>query len=119
MINPFENFITHVKKAGTLLSLSSKEIEVLIKPNVELESEISITTKQGTQASFHAYRVQFNNARGPYKGGIRFHPEIDLNEVRALAALMAIKCAVVDIPLGGAKGGVQVDANTIPTTFSM
>ena len=58
---------------------------------------------------FSGYRVQHNGARGPYKGGIRFHPEVDLDEVRALAELMTWKTAIVDIPYGGAKGGVNVD----------
>jgi glutamate dehydrogenase/leucine dehydrogenase len=63
----------------------------------------------GGTGTFPAYRVQFSNARGPYKGGIRFHPDADEDEVSALAAMMAIKCAVVGIPLGGGKGGVAVD----------
>lgn len=63
--------------------------------------------------AYHMYRVQFNDARGPFKGGIRFHHETDLSEVQALAALMAIKCAVMDIPFGGAKGGVTIDPRSL------
>jgi len=63
----------------------------------------------GEIKEFNAYRVQFNNARGPYKGGIRFHEEANIDEVKALAAGMAVKTAVVDIPMGGSKGGVQVN----------
>jgi len=63
----------------------------------------------GSIKNFSGYRVQHNNARGPYKGGIRFHPQVDIKEVKALALAMAIKCAVVGIPFGGAKGGVKVD----------
>ena len=68
---------------------------------------VSLERDDGSVVEYPAFRVQFNNARGPYKGGIRFHPEADLEEVKALAALMAIKTAVVEIPFGGAKGGVQ------------
>jgi glutamate dehydrogenase/leucine dehydrogenase len=63
----------------------------------------------GETKIFHGFRVQHNSARGPYKGGIRFHPQVDMNEVKALAFWMAIKCAVADIPMGGGKGGVEVD----------
>ena len=72
-------------------------------------SDVSIKKDNGKKAIFPAFRVQFNNARGPYKGGIRFHPAADEEEVKALAALMAIKTAVVDIPFGGSKGGIQFD----------
>lgn len=71
------------------------------------QKEITITRDDGTAVTYPAFRVQFNNARGPYKGGIRFHPDADLEEVKALSALMAIKTAVVGVPFGGAKGGVQ------------
>lgn len=73
------------------------------------KKDITIEREDGTEETFHAFRVQFNNARGPYKGGIRFHQDADEDEVKALAALMAIKTAVVNIPFGGAKGGVQVN----------
>jgi glutamate dehydrogenase (NAD(P)+) len=71
--------------------------------------EVPVRMDHGRLEVFSGYRVQHNGARGPYKGGIRFHPDVDLDEVRALAALMTWKCALVDIPFGGAKGGVQCD----------
>jgi len=99
----------HVDKAATLLGLSEQDRMRFETPDRVLKAELTIALDAGGTANFPAYRVQFNNARGPYKGGIRFHPEADEDEVSALAAMMAIKCAVVDIPFGGAKGGVSVD----------
>ncbi|MBU2159085.1 Glu/Leu/Phe/Val dehydrogenase [Patescibacteria group bacterium] len=105
----FEYFKQHVAKASALLELSDDVQSKLMTPNRVLRAELTIPLEAGGTQTFPAYRVQFNNARGPYKGGIRFHPEADEDEVSALAAMMAIKCAVVGIPLGGAKGGVAVD----------
>lgn len=105
----FEYFKQHVNKAADLLGLSDEERSALMKPNRVLNADLTIPLEAGGTRTFPAYRVQFNNARGPYKGGIRFHPDADEDEVSALAAMMAIKCAVVGIPLGGAKGGVAVD----------
>ncbi len=105
----FAYFTQHVTKAADLLGLSEKEWTALMTPNRVLNAELTIPLSAGGTATFPAYRVQFNNARGPYKGGIRFHPDADEDEVSALAAMMAIKCAVVGIPFGGAKGGVAVD----------
>lgn len=105
----FQDFKHHVERAATPLSLSSERTQALMTPDRILRADISIEMDDGSTASFPAYRVQFNNARGPYKGGIRFHPDADEDEVSALAAMMAVKCAVVGIPLGGAKGGVAVD----------
>lgn len=110
---PFQNYQTNLKKAASVLNLSENEITALETPDRILEKKITVQTESG-EKELTAYRVQFNNARGPYKGGIRFHSEADLDEVKALAAAMAIKCAVVNIPLGGAKGGVQFD----PKKFS-
>src|SRR3989304_307258 len=70
----------------------------------------------GRIKKFNCYRVQFNSRRGPYKGGIRFHPSTDLDEVKALAFWMTIKCAVVGVPLGGGKGGVEVDPKKLSQT---
>mgnify|MGYP001560507093 CR=1 FL=1 len=105
----FQYFKEHVDKAADLLGLSEEDRQKLETPDRVLRAELSITLDNGETATYPAYRVQFNNARGPYKGGIRFHPDADEDEVSALAAMMAIKCAVVDIPFGGAKGGVKID----------
>lgn len=105
----FDAYKTNVETTQKLLGLSDEALKVLLEPNQVLEETISITRDSGEKESFPAYRVQFNNARGPYKGGVRFHPGADLSEVKALAAGMAIKTAVVNIPLGGGKGGVTIN----------
>lgn len=106
--NPFQNYLDNLERAKNALGLTDKEIENLKNPQNIIQDNLKITTSFGEE-TFPAYRVQFNNARGPFKGGIRFHPAADLDEVKALAALMAVKCAVVGIPLGGGKGGVAID----------
>ncbi len=106
-MNPFERYVETLKDAASKLGLDESMTARLSEPNNVIEKTIDINKDDGSVVSFDAYRVQFNNARGPYKGGIRFHHEADLHEVKALAALMAIKCAVVGIPLGGGKGGVK------------
>src|SRR3989338_7321834 len=111
---PFQNYLKNLEKASAVLGLEEKYYQALKIPYRIIEKKIKIATDQGEEKEFNAYRVQFNNARGPYKGGIRFHPEADIEEVKALAAAMAIKTAVVDIPLGGAKGGVEIN----PKDFS-
>lgn len=90
------------------------DIRVLLRrPYRELHVEVPVRMDDGSVRTFPGYRVQHNGARGPYKGGIRFHPEAHLDEVRALAMLMTWKCALVDLPFGGAKGGVQCDPSTM------
>ncbi len=106
---PFKNYQTNVAKVVKILGLSEKYVAKLSTPNRIIKKKISIKLDNGKKKTFEAYRVQFNNARGPYKGGIRFHPEADIDEVKALSAAMAVKCAVVGTPLGGAKGGVTCD----------
>lgn len=105
----FQYFKENLRKSAQLIGLSDAELEAFQKPDRVLRADLKIMLDDGGTATFPAYRVQFNNARGPYKGGIRFHPGADEDEVSALAAMMAVKCAVVGIPLGGAKGGVAVD----------
>ncbi|MAG11928.1 MAG: glutamate dehydrogenase [Parcubacteria group bacterium] len=106
-MNSFERYVKTLKEAAKKIGLDDAMIAKLSEPNNIIEKTIDINKDDGSVVSFEAYRVQFNNARGPYKGGIRFHPEADIHDVKALAALMAIKCAVVGIPLGGGKGGVK------------
>ena len=108
-MSAFGDFKYHVGKAADLLGLPDETLEKLSTPDRILKADITIPLDAGGTATFPAYRVQFNNARGPYKGGIRFHPNADEDEVSALAAMMAIKCAVMGIPLGGGKGGVAFD----------
>ena len=118
--NPFENAKQQLAKAVELLvgrsQFTEKEkkeilqkIEILKQPQRILNVTIPVTMDDGTVQVFQGYRVQFNNARGPYKGGIRYHPQVSLDEVKALSFWMAIKCAVADLPLGGGKGGIIVD----------
>ncbi len=107
-MNAFDQYRAHVARVTKLLKLSPEESKVLLEPDRVIEKTLDVTVA-GKPAKFPAYRVQFSNARGPYKGGIRFHPAADLNEVKALAAMMAVKCAVVGIPMGGGKGGVTFD----------
>lgn len=104
-MTPFEQISQHIQVACDALELTTSEQEVLQTPYCIHEKTLSVEVGEETLA-LPAYRVQFNNARGPYKGGIRFHQDANLDEVKALAAAMAVKCAVVGIPLGGAKGGV-------------
>jgi glutamate dehydrogenase/leucine dehydrogenase len=105
---PFENIQKRIKKASNILNLSSEMQDFLLTPQVILQKDLEVETSKGLEV-FPSYRVQYSNARGPYKGGIRFHQDADLDEVSALAAGMAVKCAVVNIPLGGAKGGVTIN----------
>ena len=110
---PFARFQANLKKTLDRLELSEKERAPFIEPQFIHKKSISIKRDDGTSVSYPAFRVQFNNARGPFKGGIRFHPEANEDEVKALSALMAIKTAVANIPFGGGKGGVQVDPKTL------
>ncbi len=103
---PYTRFQRNLEETMDLLQLSEKEKKLLRTPQQEHEATLEIK-KGGKTMKLPAFRVQYNNARGPYKGGIRFHPLADEVEVKALAALMAVKTAVVGIPFGGAKGGVQ------------
>lgn len=111
----FAYFKHNVGKAADLLKLSEEDRASFMTPDRILRSDLEVLMDDGRTETYPAYRVQFDNSRGPYKGGIRFHPDADEDEVSALAAMMAIKCAVVDIPFGGAKGGVTVDPKNLST----
>lgn len=109
MASPFEHFQQNFAKAADQLALSDAVRARLMEPENIFKTQIEYQTDGGETKSASVYRVQNNSARGPYKGGIRFHPEADEAEVKTLAALMSLKCAVVNIPLGGGKGGVEVN----------
>ena len=108
-INPFENALSQLNKALKYLNLTPSQIERLRNPEKVITVNFPVEMDKGETKIFHGFRVQFNSNRGPYKGGIRFHKQVDMDEVKALAFWMAIKCAVADIPMGGGKGGVEVD----------
>ena len=95
------------------LNLTEPEIDILTIPKKTFTFSFPVKLDSGEVRYFTGYRVQFNDARGPTKGGIRFHHEVDLEEVKTLAFLMTLKCAVVNIPFGGAKGGIVVDTKEL------
>lgn len=107
--NPYEEFLEVMDKAASLLGLERKDYEALRYPERELKVSIPVEMDDGSVRIFEGYRVQHSSSRGPCKGGIRYHQDTDIDEVRALAAWMTFKCAVVNIPYGGAKGAVKVN----------
>ncbi|QQR54643.1 Glu/Leu/Phe/Val dehydrogenase [Candidatus Peregrinibacteria bacterium] len=105
----FENTLAQIAKASDLMGLHPAVRELISRHERILEVSVPVQMDNGTWRVFQGYRCQHNSIRGPYKGGIRFHPDVDLGEVKALSAWMTLKCAVVGIPLGGGKGGIVVD----------
>ena len=100
--------------AADILELTPNMRQLLAIPRREVQVQVALELDDGQIGTFVGYRVQHNNARGPFKGGLRFHPEVDLDEVRSLASLMTWKTALVNLPYGGAKGGIAID----PARFS-
>jgi len=105
-LNPFEIAQEQIDRAGKRLKLEPGMLEILKHPKRELTVHFPVKMDNGTVKVFTGYRVQYNDARGPFKGGIRYHWNVSLDEVRALSCWMTWKCAVMDIPYGGAKGGI-------------
>jgi glutamate dehydrogenase (NAD(P)+) len=113
--NPFEAMMSRFDRAAELLNLEPDLYAVLRVPNRELKVYIPVRMDSGRIQVFEGYRVQHNFARGPAKGGIRYAPDVTIDEVRALAAWMTWKCAVVNVPFGGGKGGVVCDPQQMST----
>ncbi len=108
-MTPFEAVNFQFDRAARRLGLS-EQLQVSLKtPHREVMVELPLFCRDGGMRTYHGYRIQHDNSRGPMKGGLRYHPHVDLEEVRALASLMTWKCAVVDLPYGGAKGGINCD----------
>ena len=105
-INPFEIVRRQVDKCSRILKLDADVTDVLKNPMRELHVSLPVRMDNGAVKVFLGYRVQYNDAKGPTKGGIRFHPDETIDTIRALAAWMTWKCALLDLPLGGAKGGI-------------
>lgn len=112
-ITVYEEVNVFFDRAAERLGLEDGVREMLRRPWRELQVSVPIRTDEGDIKVYTGYRVQHNGARGPYKGGVRYHPLADQEEVRALASLMTWKNALVDIPFGGAKGGIQCDPRTM------
>ncbi len=109
----YESVTRYVDRAATLLELEEDVRILLAEPYRQVDVQVPIHADDGSVMSFRGYRVQHNGARGPFKGGLRFHRDTDLDEVRALASLMTWKSALLDLPFGGAKGGMNIDPATL------
>jgi glutamate dehydrogenase (NADP+) len=109
----YESALERLQQIAERADLHDEVLEVLRHPKAALEVAVPVRRDDGTLSVFTGYRVRHNDLRGPTKGGIRYHPQVDLSEVKALALWMTLKCAVVGIPYGGGKGGVTVDPKSL------
>ena len=107
--NPYENMLNTLDEAAQKLGLTRNDYEVIRHPERELSVSIPVQMDDGHIEVFNGYRTQHSTIMGAAKGGIRFHPDADENEVRALAAWMTIKNSIAHLPYGGGKGGIKVD----------
>ncbi|MFB6167377.1 MAG: Glu/Leu/Phe/Val dehydrogenase [Haloferacaceae archaeon] len=113
--NPFESLQGQIDDAAAHLDVDADVLERLKHPERVLELNLTVEMDDGSLERFRAYRSQFNGDRGPYKGGVRYHPNVTRDEVKALSGWMVYKCAVVDVPYGGGKGGIAVDPDDYST----
>lgn len=111
--NPYDNFLSVLDKAAKAIGMKENDYALIKYPERELKVAIPVKMDDGSVKVFEGYRVQHCTTRGPSKGGIRYHQDVNIDEVKALAAWMSFKCAVVNIPYGGAKGGIKVDPATL------
>ncbi|MDR0909019.1 MAG: Glu/Leu/Phe/Val dehydrogenase [Spirochaetaceae bacterium] len=114
--NPYDNMLHVLEETAQELHLEKDNYIPFKYPEREIKVALPVRMDDGHVQMFEGYRIQHSSTRGPCKGGIRFHPEVDEDEVKALAFGMTLKCAVVDLPYGGAKGGVQVDPTKLSET---
>lgn len=108
-VNLFDMVTARYEKAAKVMKLDVEIQKILGRPMNEIIVNFPVVMDDGKIQVFTGYRVQHNNVLGPFKGGLRYHPQVNIDEVRALAAWMTWKCAIVDLPYGGAKGGIQID----------
>ena len=111
--DPFENVRTVMDEAAELGCIDKRLFEILKNPQREVKVYLPVEMDDGTVKVYEGWRVQHSNVLGPFKGGIRYHQSVCLNEVKALATWMTLKCAVVNLPYGGAKGGIKVDPSKL------
>jgi glutamate dehydrogenase/leucine dehydrogenase len=107
--NPFQNAMSQLNKVSKIFNFGDEFITRLQQPDRDIKISIPIKMDNGSLKIFEGYRVEYNNTLGPYKGGIRYHPDTEINEVKALAFWMVLKCAVAGIGMGGGKGGITVN----------
>lgn len=112
-MNAYETVQHYFNRAADQLDIDSSWRKLMLMPKREITVEVPVEMDNGDMETFVGFRVQHNNARGPLKGGLRYHHEVDIDETRALASLMTWKTAVVNIPYGGAKGGICVDPRNL------
>jgi glutamate dehydrogenase/leucine dehydrogenase len=115
-LNPHEMFVQQLEEAAPHISAEPEYLEILKQPKEVLEITIPLRLDDGSVKVLKAWRSHHNNALGPYKGGVRFHPHVNRDEVAALSSWMTIKCATADLPYGGGKGGVSVNAKELTMT---
>ncbi len=111
--NPYDNFLSVLDKAAKAVGMKEEDYVLIKYPERELKVSVPVKMDDGSVRVFEGYRVQHSTSRGPCKGGIRYHQSVNEDEVKALAAWMSFKCAVVNIPYGGAKGGIKVDPSSL------
>ena len=111
--NPWEQALAELEKAASHTKVSKALLERLKTPDRVIEVTVPVVMDDGRTQVFHGYRVQHNNMRGPYKGGLRYHPKVNMDEVKALSFWMTMKNAIVGVPFGGGKGGITVDPKTL------
>src|SRR4051812_17171657 len=105
----FKVVSNYLEQAAGTVDLPAHVSQILSQPKNEIIVHFPVRMDDNTTKLFTGYRIQHNNILGPYKGGIRYHPSVNLDDVKALASMMTWKCSLMDIPFGGGKGGVQVD----------
>src|SRR6476661_8574507 len=115
-LTAFQAVNRYFEEAARIIDLDEEMHSILTSTYREISVQVPVRLDNGDLVVVQGYRVQHNGARGPYKGGVRYHPAADLEEIRALASLMTWKTALLDLPFGGAKGGIQVDPTRMSAT---
>ena len=112
-MSPFEATNLYFQRAASIMGLGTRIEKLLSTPSRVVQVAVPLEMDSGELETFIGYRVQHDNSRGPFKGGLRYHHHVDDEEVKALASLMTWKTALIDVPFGGAKGGISVNARTL------
>lgn len=111
--DPFEGALTQLNKAAKIIDFPDELLQILSTPQRQIEVSFPLKMDSGKIQLIHGYRIQHNNWRGPYKGGLRYHPDVNKSEVKALALWMTIKNVICDVPFGGGKGGLEIDPKNL------